>query len=340
MARNGFTHLLALLLATAVAPVAAATDEPLPVTARPASELFISISRSAPATAVALQRTRVPARLATPIERFAVEVGERVERDALLVSLDCADAGSTRDGAKARLEEARARARLAQLRLERVKRLRAQEVVSAEELDQAEAEHAATRATVAAAVADLSRSGRDVERCEVRAPISGIITARHAARGDFVQPGTTLLTLVADDDIELRADVTAVDADALLAGSSLEFRTNGNAYPVEHPRRTLVVDPATATEEFRLRFRDARPRPGRAGRIHWRSARTAVPARLIVRRNGDLGVYSVEDGRARFHTLNGAVEGRPALSKLPPDTRLVIEGRHAASDGMPLKIIE
>lgn len=332
-------HRLLLLLALLPA-VAAADESPLPVTARPAGELFVAIERSAPATAIALQRTEVPARLAAPVERFAVEVGDRIAAGDPVARLECVDAIDARDAAAARLREARARARLSGLQLERVRRLRAQGAVAAEELDRAEAEHAARTEAVTARRAEVSRARRDVGRCDVFAPVAGAVTARHRAAGDFVQPGTPLVTLVAADAIEVQATVTADDAASLLAAAAIEFHSGDRRRPLTAPRRTGVIDPATRTEEIRLAFPGTPPLPGAGGRVSWWSTRTAIPADLVLRRDGRLGVFLVDDGRARFHPLDGAIEGRPAPADLEPDARVIVDGRHAATDGAVVELVE
>lgn len=340
MTLRGFVRALSLAMAATLAMTAAAAEESLTATVRPAAELFIRITQSAPATTVALQRTEVAARLAAPVDRFAVEVGERVDRSESLVLLECVDAEDARDAAAARLEEAEARAALAQVRLERVERLRNQDAAAADALDEARAEQRASSASVSAARAELVRARRNVDRCTVRAPATGVITARHADAGDYVQPGSPLLTLVAEADLEIRAHVTARDAEGLAAAEEVVFRDDDRVYRLEAPRRTGVIDPGTGTEEIRLRFVDEHPRPGLAGRVHWHSARHAVPAELLVRRAGQLGVFLARDGRAHFHPLPDAVEGRPAMTDLGPDARIVVEGRHAATNGTPLQIVE
>lgn len=339
MTRPGFIRVLALFLLAAALPVSA-DERALPVTVDKAADHFVAVSHSAPAATVVLQRTEVAARLAAPVVRYAVEVGDRVPRAALLVELECVDAEDARDAATARLDEAEARARLARLRLQRIERLRADDAVSAEELDRAQAERNALSATVAALRSDLQRARRDVERCMVRAPAAGTVTARHADAGDFVQPGTPLLTLVAESNLELRAHVTAGDASPLLSAREVNFRADGRTYAVADARRTGVVESSTGTEEVRFRFAAERPLPGLAGRVHWRTARSAIPPELVVRRDGQLGVFVVREGRARFHAVAGAVEGRPALTDLAADSRLVIEGRHAVTDGAPVRILE
>lgn len=335
-----FPITLSLLLVVAAHAVPAEPARPLPVTVRPAGELFVAIEASAPATTAVLQRTRIAARLAAPVEHFAVETGDRVSAGEVLVRLECTDAVDARDAARARLREAEAQAHLAGLQRERLQRLRAQDAVSAEELDRAEAEHAVRTAAVEARRAELTRARREVGRCDVPAPIAGVVTVRHQSVGDYVQPGSHLLTLVAQEHVELEAEITTTDTDSLSAATDFEFRAAGRVYPLDRPRRVGVLDPETRTEEFRFSFAGPAPMPGQSGRIHWRSTRTAIPADLPVRRGDQLGLFIADEGRARFYPLPDAVEGRPARTDLAPDTQVLIEGRHAASDGAPIEIVE
>ena len=58
-----------------------------------------------------------------------------------------------------------------------------------------------------------------------------------------------------------------------------------------------------------------------------------LPAELLVRRDGTLGVFTVEDGTARFRPVPAAQEGQPVALDLPPGTRIVDEGRERLGDG-------
>jgi len=344
MARNGLRHVHLLVIGFALGltclRTGLASDAPLPVTVRTGAEVFTHVTGSAPATAVSLRRTEVAARLATPVLRFEVEVGDRVEADAPLVLLECIDAEDARDTASARLQESRARARLARLRLERVGRLQAQGAATEDELDEARAERDASAATVAARRTELVQARRAVERCTVRAVESGVVAARHVDAGDFVQPGTALLTLVSEQDIEARVEVTGRDTRVLLKATERTFRADGNEYGLLDARRTGVIESTTGTEEIRLRFAAMAPKPGTAGRVYWRSRRKAIPPHLLVRRGDELGVFMVHEGEARFRAIAGAVEGRPAIAEIDEDALVIVEGRHAATNGMPVKVIE
>ena len=67
--------------------------------------------------------------------------------------------------------------------------------------------------------------------------------------------------------------------------------------------------------------------PGSSARVVWQSREMHVPAQLLARRQGRLGVFVATDKTARFHVLPGAQEGRPAKATgLLPDSRIVVRG--------------
>jgi hypothetical protein len=70
--------------------------------------------------------------------------------------------------------------------------------------------------------------------------------------------------------------------------------------------------------------------------VIWRESRPHLPADLVVRREGELGVFVEAQGIVRFHPLAEAQEGRPAPVDLAPGARIVVAGQLALRDGQPL----
>lgn len=316
------------------------TDEARPITAARLADVAIALERSASAEVAALARTAIAARLAAEVESIPVEAGERVAAGDVLARLDCADYKDGLEQAQATLEELEARLRLAGIRLERIERLRRENAASADQLDEAEAERSALGANLRAQRTRVAMAQRDVERCTVNAPYDGLITERTGERGAYVQPGTALMELVATDRLELRARLTDRDAASLEATDNAAFRANGERWPVNLVTVVTSADTATRTREARLAFERKPPIPGTAGRLYWIAHPRSIPADLLVRRDGTLGVFVVAEGTARFHGLPNAIEGRPAPTDLPADTSLAVEGRYGLRDGDRVRIAE
>ena len=332
-------YCLLILTLLAVGPSFAA-DDPRPITITRLSDIAIPLKRSAPAEVEALTRTAIAARLGAEVESILVETGDQVAAGDILARLDCTDFEDVLEQAEATLEELAARLRLAGIRLERTERLRRQNAASADQLDEAEAEREALGANLRAQRTRVAMVQRDVERCTVNAPYSGLVTARPGERGAYAQPGTTLVELIATDEVELRAQITDRDAESLEAIRYSLFRAGGERYRVKLLTVVESMDTASRTREARFTFLQKPPIPGTAGRLHWTAHRRSIPADLLVRRNGALGVFVISEGKARFRGLPQAIEGRPAPTDLPADTRIAVEGRYGLRNGDRVRIVE
>ncbi len=75
----------------------------------------------------------------------------------------------------------------------------------------AEAEYASAAAALASAEAELVRARRNLERTYIRLPYAGLVRAKEADLGQFVNPGTRLGVTFATDLAEIRLPLTDQD---------------------------------------------------------------------------------------------------------------------------------
>ncbi|MDA1116563.1 MAG: efflux RND transporter periplasmic adaptor subunit [Proteobacteria bacterium] len=330
--RAYFTFLAALTLT----PCALA-QEPPAVKVAPLAEIAIHPERDASAQVVSLNESRIAAEIAGRLEVMAVEVGQRIERGALVARLDCRDHRLSRERAAAALAAAQARQTLAEQQLRRGRELRAQGFLSEEALAARVTEVAVLSADASQAGAQLASAARTVDKCVVRAPFSAIVRERLGQVGELAAPGTPLAVLVDAERIEVSAQVQAKDAPSLERAAQVSFLGPGGARPLALERISPAIDLQTRTMDARLRFAGPAAAPGAAGRIVWRDSDPHVPPELVVRRAGRLGVFVEDAGVVRFHALPEAQEGRPARADLPPGARLVVKGQLALKDGQRLR---
>lgn len=136
------------------------------------------------------------------------EVGRFFERGEVLVELDPRDY---------QVAVRRARAQVAQATLQ-VDQQQAEAAVAAEEwsaLGQGEPsplvlrqpQVAQARSALAAAEAELEKAELDLERTKIRAPFAGRVRGKRVDLGQFVGPGTALVTIHATDYAEVRLPV-------------------------------------------------------------------------------------------------------------------------------------
>jgi RND family efflux transporter MFP subunit len=323
------TRLLrAVLAASLLCACGFAHAQAVAIATQPLSQLAVYPEREAFATVLSLNDSRIAAEVSARIVEIPVEIGQVVERGALLVRLDAGDFDLAVRQAEAALEAVRARAQLARAQLERARALKEQGFISSEALNQRESEARAAAAEAASSEAALASARRALGKSVVRAPFRAIVRERLASVGEIASPGTPLLRVLDASRIEVSAQVHNEDAGELPRVKQVDFVDQaGKAYPVRLLRVVPALDPRERSQEARLRFAAQPALPGSAGRLLWRTQRAHVPAAYVLRRDGQLGVFVAEDGKARFVPLREAQEGRPAAVDLPPQTRIVTEGR-------------
>ncbi|MCX8086115.1 MAG: efflux RND transporter periplasmic adaptor subunit [Rhodocyclaceae bacterium] len=327
-----------LLACSREAPPAAASAAPVYQFARVA-EVAFHPERSAPAAVVGKHEARLSAEVAAVIQALPVDVGQTVKQGQVLVRLDARDARLALERAEAAVAQAEARLALAEAQAARARALREQNFISAEALSLRETEVAAAAADLRAAVAQRATAQRTLEKHTLVAPFDAVVRERRGQVGELAAPGSALLTLVSARELELSAQLQPQDVPSLedAVFPAPTFVTAGARHEVRLVRISPAVNRESRSVEARLAFVGAPPAAGSEGRLVWRDPRPHLPADLLVRREGRLGVFVAEGGKARFHALAEAQEGRPAAIDLAPETRLVTQGRHALQDGQPLE---
>lgn len=321
---------------------AMALAQPVVVKAVPLKDVVVFPEASAPATVVSLSDSRISSELNAVIEAIPVKVGDVVEAQGVLARLDCSDYELRASELQARLDNVDARVNFAEQQLNRARSLQKQRTVTQELVESRESDLNSLLAERNASRAALSIVQRNREKCTVRAPFRAVVMERLASPGEYAVPGTPLVRILGIDDLEISADVIAAEAESLENAASIAFRyqeRDYRDYPVRLRVITPVIDVQTRTREARLVFTDEAPASGAAGRLVWQTG-AALPPDLLVRRQNRLGVLLAINGRARFHPLPQALEGRPALIELPLDTRVITDGRFGLNDGDPIALMQ
>lgn len=324
------------VIATLLATPAAAQNAPVAV-AKPLAEVAMHPEREAAAQVVSLNESRIAAEIAGRIEAVPVEVGQRLDKGAVIARIDCRDHELTRDHARAALAAVRSRLALAEQQLARAKELSAQGFFADEALAARTTEAAVLSADLAQAEVQLAAGERAVGKCVVRSPFPAIVRERLGRVGELATPGTPLAALVDAGRIEVAAQVQAKDTGSLERATEVRFLGPRGALPLALERVSPAIDPQTRSVDARLRFTGQAAAPGASGRIAWRDSDAYVAPELVVRRAGRLGIFVDDAGTARFHALAGAQEGRPARVDLPGSARIVVKGQLALRDGQLLR---
>lgn len=288
-----------------------------------------------PATVVAEERAQLATRISGTIRSISVDIGTSVSVGQTLLSLDT-------DEIDARIASAKAAADLARQYHARIAALAEDGAATEQELDDA------------AARLDMAEAGLKDTRAQrayvvLRAPFSGVVTARMADPGDLAKPGVPVLALMGSGALEIEADLPADMAGSLSLGQHVivyEPET-GARHRATITRVVPAVEPASRRFRVEARFdtgRAGEPKvpPGTFVRIELRQPGTTtrwIPADAIVRRGQLTGVYTVdgEQLRLRWVRLGRELDGTVELLAGPaPDVALVRQPAPRLVDGQPV----
>lgn len=320
------TILIATLLTT---PLHAAT----PVTMQPLGELWFDQEQSAPASALPLNAPVISAELNARVSGIHADVGDTVSEGELLIELDCRRPLADQAAAKAGLRQFEAQYSFAQQQVVRADDLLKKRSISDQEVEQRKSEEQRLAAQIEGQKAVIRQSMIQVENCRINAPFKAVISQRMADKGMLAAPGTPLMKLVQVDDIEISARLNAVEAGNVSSSKKAWFEAQEKRYALALRSIVPLVDEKTKTREARFNLPAEKPVPGTTGRLVWQSGRRLIPTEYLVRRDGALGVFTAENGKAVFNRLDKALEGRPAMVSLPPDSMVVVQGRESLSHG-------
>ena len=199
------------------------------------------------------------------VAEVTVTVGRTVRAGEILVRLSARDID-------ARVDEATAVAALAKLDRDRAARLQAEAAISVAQYDAALAQYQ---------VAEAARveASTLAQHAVLRAPFTGVVTAKLVNVGDTALPGQALIVLEAPDALRFEARVPEAAARGLVAGRPQALRLEGVDHEIVGTIGEIdpAVDATTRTVLVKLALpHDPELRSGRFGRLLIASGATDV----------------------------------------------------------------
>jgi RND family efflux transporter MFP subunit len=156
-------------------------------------------------------------------------MGDQARSGQVLAAMDNRAADARRQRAEAYLQQVEVQLEQVRQRYRRVQRLARSESVSEEQQEEARLNWEGAVALREVARADLKLAQVETEWQQVRAPFDAVVVDKSVERGQWVEAGTKLFTLVAIDNLEIEAHVDAVDSARVALGQRVAIRCD--AFP-------------------------------------------------------------------------------------------------------------
>jgi len=228
-------------------PAAAAPKPALTVTAAQPEQTRLPITLSANGNIVAWQEAIIGSESnGLRLTQVLVNVGDSVKAGQLLARFSGDSVQADVAQARASLVEAQATAADAAANAARARTLQNSGALSTQQINQYNTSEQTAKARVAAAQAVLDAQQLRGNNTQVRAPDSGVISARSATVGAVVGSGTELFRLIRGGRLEWRAEVTSEEVSRLKPGTTA-LVTAASGAQIQGVVRTIAptVDPLT-----------------------------------------------------------------------------------------------
>ncbi|MEO1028987.1 MAG: efflux RND transporter periplasmic adaptor subunit [Pseudomonadota bacterium] len=154
------------------------------------------------------------------IDAISADTGEVVRKGQTLVRLDTRALQARLAAAEAATAEAEAMQKLAEATLTRQTELVNRGHLSAQALDEAQAQADAAVARIAASEAQADTLRVDIDLARIKAPFDGTVTRRFMDVGATAAPGAPVLELIETGSLEARIGLPVSTAETLIPGSS------------------------------------------------------------------------------------------------------------------------
>jgi len=302
----------------------------------------------------AVRHVEIKARIGGWIERIEVDEGQLVQAGQVMFVLGARQAQIDLQRANAQLQGAEAAVRTAVIELRNRESLAAKDVVSALEVELAQAGLAAAEAKLAEAKAEVAAAEFSVQSAEIRAPFDGAVNRLPLKVGSQVEAGATLTTLSAA--AEVFAYFRISEREYFQLQGSAQAPGPGMPDLVEFERADgvrlgaagridafeSVVCNTTGAVTCRARFANADGvlKHGASGKVvltRHRKGAVVVPQRATFERQQDLCVFVVgEDGLLATRRIVPGLrlaDHFVVVSGVTPTDRILLEGARSVRDG-------
>ncbi|HLU07137.1 MAG TPA: efflux RND transporter periplasmic adaptor subunit [Woeseiaceae bacterium] len=271
------------------------------------------------------------------------ENGDPVRRGDLLVRLDPTAIRDALTSAEASARAADLAYQQAERQYQRLLKLRQENMVSAQQLEDAEIQRNSAQSEAEAARTRVVAARQQLERTEVRAPFDGLVSNRKVSAGDTASVGKELMQVMDPASMRFEGRVSADSIGEVAAGQIVHFRVQG-FQEADFAGTVVRVNPAanetTRQVEVLVSFDNPVQIPGVAGlyaegRIESQSAARLTVAAPSIQRDGDnafawrfrdgvlaqvsldLGAYDARTGR---YVVDGGLAEGDAVLRYPGST--------------------
>ena len=357
LAANRISAALLLLPGLFIATLAVSQpDKGVPVRVAIVKEQAVQQIIDLTGTVTSPRSARLSTSTAGLVTELHVDEGSQVATGDVLLELDPVLAQSQWQGSQASANVARLAAADSARRLQEARALIPQKSIAESVVRDLEAEVAQDAADLQRAEAEAGYSKGILERHQLKAPFSGVVSAKATELGEWVTPGQPVLTLVATQDLRMDFPVSEDYLAEVALDTPVTYNLSDNSRDARTGAITTVVpvtNPGARTFLLRVQPADTDPRmiPGMSARAQLMLATGRVG--LTVPRDA---ILNYPDGRVVVWVVADTAEGTQVsetlvatgvvfdgnveiLEGLTAGARVVVQGNEALQNGQRVNVL-
>lgn len=301
-------------------------------------------------TVQAFRKSVIASEISGRVSRRLIEPGTNVRTNQILIQLDATQTKTLVKRAQAQVASRETDLQQAQYDLEKGRRLIATKVISQDTLDDFGFAYNRAKSNLQIAEAELAEAQRQLDDTRIRAAFAGIAEVVHVQQGDYLSPGTPVVTLADFTKARVVAGVTAQTARYLKVDQMAQIRLQDQASAAFNAKIQAVGRIADTNGTFPVELwvegsASEHLREGMVASVSFPGAdvtpHPSLPRSAIVRRQGSVFVY-VLDGE--IATLRPVALGRSdthyaqVISGVEIGDQVVVDGLFALSDGARVEL--
>jgi len=291
-----------------------------------------------PAVVESFENIWVKSEASGQINRVLVKEGDMVQKGQTLIELDSRDYTS-------RLEQIEASYKLAMLQHDRYSELRKKNIISANEMDQSDAQ-------LKALDAQMAQSRLALERTKVIASVSGRINEIEAKAGDYMSSEKPVAQILQMGQVKVTVGIPESDVAAVVDLKEADITIDAlDNLKVKGRRYFLSRQPGDMARLYNLELvvdnNNGKILPGMFAKVNivkrqYKDA-VAVPLYAVISQDDKNFVYLENNGKAEKREVElGVLEGWmiQVNSGIKPGDRVIIVGHRQVDQGQTVQVIK
>ncbi|MDO7789182.1 efflux RND transporter periplasmic adaptor subunit [Desulforamulus aquiferis] len=297
-------------------------------------------------TLEALNSANVVARTSGKVATLSVDVGSRVSIGQTLMTLEAEELAAAVASAEANLENAVVTYDLALSKYERGKELAGAEALSKTDFEENyEGAFRKAAAAVKVARAALDQSQARYNDAIIKAPLSGIVTARNINVGELAGSSTPVFSISNLDKVVVCINVNEQQVNKFAEGQRVGVKVSAvaqNLFTGVVANIALAADPKLKAYPIKIELdnQEHKLKPGMFAEVVWENKLEQVlliPREAVIASGGKSKVFVVENEEAKERVVEtGAADGKNICitAGLSKGDKVIVSNPETLKDGM------